>query len=111
MNPIGFLRGKLTLEKLVEVCSYNVARTFGLYPQKGTLRPGADADLVIIDLNKEQTVTPELMHTAAGYTLFDGRKLKGWPVLTMVRGKVVMRDGKITVAPGYGHFIPRKTKK
>ena len=100
-----------SLEKLVEVCSYNVARTFGLYPQKGTLRPGADADLVIIDLNKEQTVTPELAHTAAGYTLFDGRKLKGWPVLTMVRGKVVMRDGQITAEPGYGQYVARYVKK
>ena len=107
----GVNKGKLTLQKLVEVCSYNVARNFGLYPQKGTLRPGADADLVIIDLNKEQTVTPELVHTAAGYTLFDGKKLKGWPVLTMVRGKVVMRDGQITADPGYGKYVPRYVKK
>ena len=103
----GVNKGKITLEKLVEVCSYNVAKAFGLFPQKGTLRPGSDADLVIIDLDKTQVVSPELVHTAAGYTLFDGRELTGWPVLTMLRGKVIMRDGELTVKPGYGKYVPR----
>lgn len=106
----GVNKGKISLEKLVEVCSYNVAKVFGLFPQKGTLRPGADADLVIIDLRKAQVVTPNLVRTAAGYTLFDGRELKGWPILTMLRGKVIMRDGELTVQPGYGQFVPRSDK-
>ena len=107
----GVNRGKITLEKLVEVCSYNVAKAFGLFPKKGTLAPGSDADLVIVDLDKTQVVTPGVVHTAAGYTLFDGRELKGWPVLTMLRGRVIMRDGELTASPGYGQYVPRYVGK
>jgi dihydropyrimidinase/dihydroorotase len=107
----GVNKGRISMEKLVEVCSYNTAKILGIHPKKGSLSPGSDADLVIVDLKKKVKVSIEDMHTGADYTPFEGRELKGWPVLTMVKGNVVMEDGEITGKPGTGKYIPRKTSK
>lgn len=99
--------GRLALTDLVRLLASNPARRFGLYPRKGSLRPGADADLVLVDLGREQVIVPERMHTKARATarLFAGRRTVGAPVATMVRGRWVMRGGQVEPAPGYGRLL------
>jgi dihydroorotase len=101
-------KGVMTLSELIGTCSERPARLFGLYPRKGTLLPGSDADLVIVDPDREKAVENAEQLSKAAVTPFAGHVLRGWPVLTMVRGRVVMRDGKITGVPS-GIFVkPQK---
>ena len=105
----GVNRDRIGIERVAEVTSYNTARIFGMYPRKGTIQEGSDADLAIVDMDLEQKVTPELLQSYSDYTIYDGWKLKGWPVLTMVRGKVVMEDGLVEGATlGHGQFVGRR---
>ncbi|MEE9551079.1 MAG: dihydroorotase family protein [Candidatus Binatia bacterium] len=99
-------RGRLTLDRLVRLASYDVARLFGVYPRKGVLQVGSDADLVIVDMGKEATINNETTYTRVGWTPYHGRKVKGAPVATVVRGTVVMENGNVVGKPGYGQFIP-----
>jgi dihydroorotase (multifunctional complex type) len=103
----GVSEGWLTLERLVEVTAENPARIFGLYPKKGVIQVGSDADLVIIDLNKEKTIRNEEQITACGWTPYDGYRVKGIPVLSVLRGKVIMENQKVVGKKGYGKYIPR----
>ena len=103
----GVNKGRLTLERAVEVTSTNAARIFGLYPKKGTIQVGSDADLAIVDMNLEKAVSPELLQLTSDYTFYDGVTFKGWPVVTMLRGRVIVEQGEPKVGPGYGQFIPR----
>ena len=104
----GVNKGRLTLERLVEVTSLDPARIFGLYPKKGTLQVGADADLVVVDVAERRTVDGKTnLHQGSDYSPYDGMTLTGWPVLTTLRGRVVMEDGEVTVEPGAGNFVPR----
>ncbi len=98
--------GKLTLEQLVKLTAYNPARIFGLSPRKGVIQVGADADLVIVDMGKEETISNDTTYTKVGWTPYDGRKVKGVPEFTLVRGKVVMEKGRVVGKPGDGEFIP-----
>ncbi len=104
----GVNQDRITIETVAEVTSYNTARIFGMYPKKGTIQPGSDADMTIVDLDLEQEVTPELLQSYSDYTIYDGQKLKGWPVMTIVRGRIVMDGGHVdTEALGHGEFVPR----
>lgn len=104
----GVNQDRISIERVAEVTSYNTARIFGMYPKKGTIKPGSDADLTIVDLDLEQKVTPELLQSYADYTIYDGHLLKGWPVMTIVRGRVVMEGGQVDgKALGHGEFVPR----
>ncbi len=98
-------RRRITLDQVVRIASYNPARIFGIYPRKGVIQPGSDGDLVIIDMKREETIRNETTYTRVGWTPYDGRKVKGVPVCTLVRGKVVMRDGKVVGKPGDGEFV------
>jgi len=98
----GVVNGRITLNQLVRLTSYHPAKIFDLYPQKGSLQPGADADLIIVDLEKRQKVSADLFPSACDYTPYEGWGLRGWPILTMVRGKVVMEQGKVQEASGWG---------
>ena len=99
--------GTLSIARLVAATAENVARIFGLYPQKGTVQVGSDADLVIVDMQQEATIDVQRMYTKQRATarLFDGWRVRGVPVLTLVRGRVVMRDGVVVGQPGYGRLI------
>jgi len=101
----GVNKGKISLEKLVEVCCYRPAKQFGLAPRKGTLAIGSDADLVLIDLEKEAVVPQKPVYSNADYSLIAGRKLKGWPVLTMLNGRIVALDGKVVAETAEGKYI------
>jgi dihydropyrimidinase len=93
---------------LAEALSTNPARIFGLYPRKGVIQPGSDADLVIVDPGLRRTITAAGQHTTARYTLYEGREVTGWPVLSTVRGQVVLDDGQLEQPPGYGRYQPRE---
>jgi dihydropyrimidinase len=112
MLPVLLSQGvnehRIGIERVAEVTSYNTARIFGIYPKKGTIQPGSDADLTIVDLDLEKTVRPEMLQSYSDYTIYDGWKLRGWPVMTFVRGKIIMEDGQVdNQALGHGEFIPR----
>jgi dihydropyrimidinase len=104
----GVNKDRITLERLVEITSYSAARIFDMYPLKGTIMEGFDADLTIIDLEMQKTVTPDLLASSSDYTIYDGWKLTGWPVTTIVRGTIVMDDGSVDENTlGHGKLIPR----
>jgi dihydropyrimidinase len=75
-----------------------------MYPKKGTIQIGSDADLVVVDMNLEKTVTPDLLQHYSDYNIYEGMNLKGWPVVTMVRGTVVARDFQIVGQHGHGRY-------
>lgn len=101
----GAHRRRLPLTRVAEVTALNTARIFGIYPRKGTIAIGSDADFAIVDMDKEQTVTPEVLQGHADYSLYEGWRLKGWPVTTIVEGQVVMREGSVVVPPGGRRWV------
>ncbi len=104
----GVNQNKITLEQFVQFISTNAAKIFGMYPQKGTLEKNSDADITIIDLKKEKTVTSELFGGFSDYIVYEGRHLKGWPVKTIVRGELIAEDFEVIGKLGYGRLVERK---
>jgi D-hydantoinase len=103
----GYHKGRISLPRLSEILTKNNAEVYGLYPRKGAIRVGSDADFALVDLERERVVTPEYMQSAADWGLYDGWNLKGWPTTTIVRGEVVMQDGEIVGSPSHGVYVPR----
>ncbi|MEK9753450.1 MAG: dihydropyrimidinase [Rhodospirillaceae bacterium] len=103
----GVGKGRIDIHKFIELTSTNVARIYGLFPRKGTIQIGADADLAIWDPDLEKTVTWDHLHDRTGYTPYEGKTLKGWPVVTINRGRVVVADGELQVQAGSGNFLER----
>ena len=91
----GHHKRGISMDRITQVASAGPARVFNLYPRKGTIAVGADADLAIVDVDLEQTVTPELCRSAQDHTPFEGVSVKGWPVTSLVRGLPMLRDGEI----------------
>jgi dihydropyrimidinase len=104
----GVTKGRISLNEFVALTATNHAKTYGLYPRKGTIAVGSDADIVIWDRAREFTIAQTLLHHGTDYTPYEGLKVTGWPVSTMVRGKFVVRDGKLTGKPGDGVYVPRE---
>jgi dihydropyrimidinase len=102
----GRMRG-VPLEMLVERATRSPARVYGIYPQKGTIAVGSDADLVVVDLELERVVRAEELQGMSDFSPFEGKRLRGWPVATIKGGKIIARDGKI-VAKANGRYLPRK---
>lgn len=98
-------KGKLRLERLVGSLTENPARLLGLYPEKGAVQPGSLADIVIVDPDKEVVPSDDQMYSKSAWTPYVGWELVGAPILTMLRGKVIARDGDVIGEPGYGEFI------
>ncbi|HZK01352.1 MAG TPA: amidohydrolase family protein, partial [Anaerovoracaceae bacterium] len=101
-------KGNISFNKAVELCATNPAKLFGLAPQKGTLVPGADADIVLYDPNKDFTISIDNMHSDYDHTIWEGVGLKGYPVATYSRGKLVYKDGEFVGEKGYGKFVKCK---
>lgn len=106
----GYRKRGVSLQRIAELTSYNPAIYHDLYPKKGTIAVGSDADLAVIDLDKEKEVSVESLHSAQDFTPFEGIKYKGWPVYTILRGKVIFENDKIVGQPGDGQFIKRPVK-
>lgn len=103
----GVLTGRISLEQFVAVTSTNPSKLFGLYPRKGTIAVGSDADLVIWDDDKVLTVDGAAMYSRSDYSPYDGFEVKGWPRWTISRGEVVVEDGAVIASPGRGRLIRR----
>ncbi|RLB34757.1 MAG: hypothetical protein DRH12_17170 [Deltaproteobacteria bacterium] len=102
----GVNTGRISVVRLVQVLCENPARIFGLHPKKGTIAVGSDADLVVFDPNREFTIRAENQHSNAGYTLYEGRTVLGWPEMSFQRGRRVLWRGEIVAEPGQGQFLP-----
>lgn len=103
----GVAKGRITPQRLADLVSTTPARVFGLSPRKGALAPGADADLVAIDPSVRWTLDETTLQTEAGYSNWNGWELQGKPVLSLIRGTVVLQDGTLNVEPGHGTYLPR----
>jgi dihydropyrimidinase len=102
----GVGQGRLSLNEFVALGATNHARLYGLYPRKGTIAPGADADLALWDPRRRVRVTAAILHDRVGYTPYEGRELTGWPVTVLSRGRVVVQDGRLHAERGTGQFVP-----
>lgn len=103
----GVVEGRISVNEFVALTSTNHARMYGLYPKKGSIAPGFDADIVLWDPNRKETISQKLMHHGSDYTPYEGITVTGWPVMTLLRGEKVMEDGKILGKPGDGAFLKR----
>jgi dihydropyrimidinase len=104
----GYHKRKLPLQRICQLLTAAPAKIFDLAPLKGSLAPGADADLALVDLGKERKVKAEELGSYADYSLYDGWTFKGWPVKTIVRGVTVMDNGKIVGPGGHGKYLWRR---
>ena len=108
MYDRGVNAGRISLNRFVELVATNPAKIFGLYPQKGTIEIGSDADLVIFDPPLKKTIRHEMLHENVDYTPYENFQIKGYPTVVLSRGKVVARDGSFVGREGDGQFIKRK---
>ncbi|MCW2934711.1 MAG: putative D-phenylhydantoinase [Actinomycetia bacterium] len=103
----GVVTGRISLARFVELTSANAARLFGLYPRKGAIAVGSDADLALWDPLKRMTIDGASMQSRAGYSVYDGWTVQGWPRFVLRRGQVVLADGSSLAQPGQGRWIRR----
>ncbi len=102
----GVLTGRCTIEDVVRATAENTARRFDLYPQKGALSVGSDADVVVFDPDKHREVRAETLKSAAGYSLYEGQTLTGWPAQVFVRGHLVFDNGRLAAGDPIGRHVP-----
>ncbi len=104
----GVVPGKIDLNRWVQATSTNAARVFGMYPQKGCIRVGSDADLVIFDPNRSGVITKSMLHENVDYTPYEGVAYQGLPIMTIARGEIIAKEGEFVGAGHKGRFIARK---
>ncbi len=104
----GVVRRGMSLNRFVEVVSTNAAKIFGLYPRKGVLAPGSDADIVLIDPDKEHSLNAEDLHMGTDLSVYEGMKVKGWPAMTILRGEIIVENEEFLGKPGIGKFLKAK---
>jgi len=104
----GVASSRLTIERMVRVTSENPAKVFGLYPRKGTIQIGSDADIVLLDPTAEYTITHETQHSNALYTAYEGRPCTGRPIVTIRRGEVLVENGQLTRPSTRARFLPTR---
>ena len=104
----GVRVGKFSLNRWVELCCTNPAKLFGVYPQKGTLVPGSDADIVVWDPHATHTISAAIHHMNTDYNLYEGMEVTGLPSVVLSRGRVLVQDGQWKGEAGTGRFVPRK---
>jgi dihydropyrimidinase len=103
----GVNGGRISLNRMVELLSTNPAKLLGLYPRKGSLAVGSDADIVIFDPDEERTLTAAGLHSRCDYSIYEGMNVRGVPESVMVRGELVVDQGRLAVEPGHGRFLAR----
>jgi dihydropyrimidinase len=104
----GVLGGRIDIHRFVELTSTRPAKIYGMFPRKGSISIGADADLVIWDADREEVIESAKLHDQVGYTPYEGRKVKGWPRVVLSRGRVVVEEKELRAQPGSGEFVPRE---
>ena len=104
----GVLKGRLSLNRFVDAVSTAPARIMGLYPRKGILAPGSDADVVILDPEHEKIITPGNLYHNADYSPYEGMQVRGWPVFTLVRCRVVVQHNQLLAEKGWGEYFHRR---
>jgi dihydropyrimidinase len=101
----GVGQGRLDLNAFVALTATNHAKLYGLYPKKGTIAVGSDADIAIWDPERETEITAGILHDNVGYTPYEGRRLRGWPMTVLSRGRIVIEDGRLVAMRGSGQFL------
>lgn len=104
----GVSKGRIDVSRFVALTATNPARMYGLYPRKGTIAVGGDADIVLWDPRRKEVIRQEILHHGCDYTPYEGFEVTGWPVLTMLRGSVVAKDGQLVGKPGQGIYLKRE---
>src|SRR3954470_4869853 len=107
LHEFGVRTGRISLNRFVELTSTNVAKLFGLYPRKGTIAVGSDADLVVWDPEKSLTISADTQHSKVNYNLFEGTKVTGAPEVVLVRGQVIVENDELVAEAGAGQFVKR----
>jgi dihydropyrimidinase len=103
----GVAKGRISANEFVALTATNHAKMYGLYPKKGTIAVGCDADIVLWDANRKETIRQEILHHGADYTPWEGYSVTGWPVMTIANGHIVVEEGKVLSLPGQGSFLKR----
>ncbi len=107
IHEFGVRTGRFSLNRMVELLSTNPAKLFGLYPRKGTIAPGSDADIVIFDPEKRHLITADTHHSKVDYNLYEGIEVTGSPEIVLLRGSVLVETGELVAEPGVGQFVER----
>ncbi|SOC10891.1 dihydropyrimidinase [Rhodobacter sp. JA431] len=107
----GVSKGRISLERFVALTATNPAKLFGLYPRKGSIAVGADADITLWDPSREVVISQALMHHDCDYTPYEGFEVTGWPVRTILRGQTIFCEGDVIGAPGTGAYLERGTSQ
>jgi dihydropyrimidinase len=107
MHEFGVRGGRISLQRMVELLSTNPAKYFGLYPRKGTIAVGSDADIVVFDPEKKVTISASTHHSKCDYNLYEGTEVNGSPEIVLLRGKVLVEGNELVAEPGVGQFVKR----
>jgi dihydropyrimidinase len=107
IHHFGVGEGRISLNRMVELLCTSPARLFGLYPRKGTIAPGSDADLVIFDPERRTTISAASQYSKSDYNLYEGTEVVGDVDTVLIRGTVVVDEGELKVEPGFGQFVAR----
>ncbi len=107
VHELGVRGGRITLNRMVELLATNPAKLFGLYPRKGTITVGSDADIVVFDPERRHLITAATHHSRSDYNLYEGMEVTGTPELVLLRGQVLVEDGRLVARPGVGRYVER----
>jgi dihydropyrimidinase len=107
IHEFGVRAGRISLNRMVELLSTNPAKLFGLYPRKGTIAVGSDADIVVFDPAKRETISASSHHSKSDYNLYEGVEVTGVPEIVLLRGNVLVENGELVAEPGIGQFVAR----
>src|SRR5215203_4895116 len=107
IHEFGVRSGRISLNRMVELLSTNPAKLFGLYPRKGTIAVGSDADIVVFDPERKHTITAAGHHSKIDYNLYEGTEVTGTPEVVLLRGQVLVEGDELVASPGVGHFVAR----
>jgi dihydropyrimidinase len=107
IHEFGVRQNRIGLNRMVELLATNPAKLFGLYPRKGTIAVGSDADIVVFDPTKKHTITAASQHSKTDYNLYEGTEVTGTPETVLLRGNVLVEGGELVAEPGIGQFVKR----
>ena len=107
IHEFGVRGGRISLNRMVELLATAPAKLFGLYPRKGTIAVGSDADIVVFDPEKKVTISAATHHSKSDYNLYEGTEVTGSPEVVLLRGHVLVEDDELVASPGVGQFVAR----